>query len=79
MFSKELLDTYKLPHATETFRQKFMHAHYTLLHWKLSNIPSLILPISDKNRWKWGCRDSSLPPAPELPLVHSVANAAKLG
>ena len=71
MFSKQQLDSQKLPPTNKAFRKKVIEAHYTALHWN-HHLSSPSLPDPGDNGWKWDSTNSlcepatpTLPPAPE--------------
>ena len=44
MFSKQQADSQRLPPTSDTFRQKVLRSHYTVIVWKQSHVPSQALP-----------------------------------
>ena len=81
MFSKQQLESQKLPATSEAFRQKVLRAHYTAFQWKLSHVPSPLLPDPNDFGWKWNSSNSlyeavttTLAPAPDSIIHLTVCN-----
>ena len=77
MFSKQQADSERLLPTSETFWQKVLWSHYTVMVWKQSRIPSEALPNPEEYGWKLDANKEykavmiTLSPVPKL-ITHLI-------
>ena len=75
MFAKQQADSQRLPLTSDTFRQKVLWSHYTVMVWKQSHVPSQTLRNPEEYGWKLDANEeyeavrTTLSPATES-IIH---------